>query len=115
MKRKFFLINFLVTLSSYGLTTFIYPSDGTVVPRICLIWIAPILGTVTAWLVTRVSLLGGALGAQALAMYTVTAIYYVVYQQKAIFDTLQYVTIAYFIPGAILALLFGICARWVIK
>jgi hypothetical protein len=111
---KFFLINFFVTLISYGLTLFVYPGEGTVLPRICLMWGAPTLGTMVACWVTRVSLPGKALGAQALAIYSVSGIYCLVHHQKAIFDTLQYVTIAYFLPGAILALLWGMIAKWVI-
>jgi hypothetical protein len=111
---KFFLVNFLVTLIAYGLTSFVYPSEGTVLPRICLLWGAPILGTIVACWMTRISLLGKAFAAQALAIYTVSGIYCLVYRQKAIFDTLQYVTIAYFLPGAILALVWGIFAKWVI-
>jgi len=45
----------------------------------------------------------------------VSGIYCVVYDEKAILDTLQYVTIAYFLPGAILALLLGIFAKFFIK
>jgi hypothetical protein len=112
---RFFLINFLVTLTAYGLTIFVYPSEGTVLPRICLIWGSPLLGTMVAWWVTRVSLLGKALGAQALAIYTVSGLYCLVHHQKAILDTLQYVTSAYFIPGAILAFLAGIFGKCVIK
>jgi hypothetical protein len=112
---KYFLVNFLVTLIAYGLTSFVYPSEGTFLPRICLLWGAPILGTMVAWWVTSVSLLARAFAAQALAIYTVSGIYCFVYRQKAIFDTLQYVTIAYFIPGAILALLVGIFGKSVIR
>jgi hypothetical protein len=112
---RFFLINFLVTLIAYGLTIFAYPGEGTVLPRICLIWGAPLVGTMVAWWVTRVSLLGRAMAAQALAIYTVSGIYCLVHHQKAILDTLQYVTTAYFIPGAILALLGGFIGKCVIK
>ena len=112
---KFFLINFLVTLIAYGLVTFVYPSEGTVLPRICLIWGAPLLGTLVAWWVTKVIWPGRALGAHALAIYTLSGIYCLVYHQKAILDTLQYVTTAYFIPGAILALLGGILCKCVVK
>ena len=115
LEMKFFLINLVVTLIAYGLTIFVYPSEGTVLPRICLIWGAPLLGTMIAWRVTRVLLLGRALGAQALAIYTVSGIYCLVYHQRAILDTLQYVTTSYFIPGAFLALLGGIICRHVIK
>jgi hypothetical protein len=112
---KFFLINFLVTLIAYGLVTFVYPSEGTVLPRICLIWGAPLLGTLVAWWVTKFIWPGRALGAHALAIYTVSGIYCLVYHQKAILDTLQYVTTAYFIPGAILALLGGVFCKCVVK
>jgi len=112
---RFFLTNFLVTLGAYGLTSFVYPSEATVVPRICLMWAAPVLGTLAALFVTRVSLLGRALGAEALAMYTVIGIYCLVYHQKALIDTLQYVTIAYFLPGAVSALLVGIFAKYTLS
>ena len=108
---QFFLTNFLVTLSTYGLTSFVYPSEATVVPRICLMWSAPILGTLAALFVTRISLLWPAFGAEALALFIVTSIYCVVYHQTALVDTLQYVTLAYFLPGAFLALLLGIFAK----
>jgi hypothetical protein len=111
---KYFLTNFLATLSAYGLISFAYPSGSAAIPRICLMWAAPILGTLAALFVTRVSLLGCALVAEALAMYTVTGIYSIVYHEKRILDTLHYVTIAYFLPGAILALLFGIFAKAII-
>ena len=42
-------------------------------------------------------------------------IYCVVYHQGAILDTLQYVTIAYFLPGAMLALLVGVFAKRILK
>ena len=109
---RFFLTHFVVTLSVYGLTSFLYPSLEFVIPSIYLMWAAPILGTLAALIVTRVSLLGHALGAQALALYIVSGIYSVVYHDKTIIDTLQYVTTAYFLPGAILALLVGIFAKW---
>ena len=108
---RFFLTHFVVTLSIYGLTSFLYPSEDFVIPSIYVMWAAPILGTLAALIVSRVSLLGHALGAQALALYIVSGIYSVVYHDKAIIDTLQYVTIAYFLPGAILALLVGIFAK----
>jgi hypothetical protein len=112
---KFFLINYAVTLIAYGLTSFVYPGEGTVLPRIFLIWGVPLLGTVVAALLTRVLLLGRALAAQALAICTVSGIYCLVYHQKAILDTLQYVTTTYFIPGALLALLGGIFGKRVVK
>jgi hypothetical protein len=112
---RFFLTNFLVTLSAYGLITFVYPSESVVVPRICLMWAAPVLGTLAALVVTRVSLLGRAFGAEALAIYTMTGIYCVIYHQGAILDNLQYVTIAYFLPGATLALLVGVFAKRILR
>jgi hypothetical protein len=112
---RFFLINFLVTLIAYGLISFVYPSEGTGLPRIWLVWGSPLLGTLVAWWVTKVLFPGRALGAHALAIYTVSGVYCLVYQQKAILDTLQYVTTAYFAPGAILALLGGIFCKRVIK
>ncbi len=111
---RFFLTNFLVTLGAYGLISFVYPSEATVVPRICLMWTAPILGTLAALFVTRVSFPGRALGAGALAMYSICGVYYVVYHQQALFDTMQYVTTAYFLPGAFLALLTSILAKYIL-
>jgi hypothetical protein len=108
---RFFLTHFVVTLSVYGLTCFLCPSEEFVIPSLYLMWAAPILGTLAALIVTRVSLLVQALGAQALALYIVSVSYSVVYHDKAIIDTLQYVTTAYFLPGAILALLVGILAK----
>jgi hypothetical protein len=112
---RFFLTNFLVTLSAYGLISFVYPGEATVVPRICLMWAAPVFGTLAALLVTRVSLLGRAFGAEALAIYTITSVYCVVYHQGAILDTLQYVTIVYFLPGATMALLVGVFAKRILR
>jgi hypothetical protein len=112
---RFFLINFLVTLSAYGLTSFLYPSEGTIVPRICLMWAAPLAGMLTAIFLTGVSSLGSALGAEALAMYSVVGLYCVVYREKAPIDTLQYVTLAYFLPGAVIALLVGGFAKYTLK
>ena len=111
---KFFLINFLVTLGAYGLISFVYPSEATVMPRFCLMWTAPILGTLAALFVTRVSFPGRALGAGALAMYTIGGVYYVVYLKQALLDTMQYVTTAYFLPGAFLALLASIFAKYIL-
>jgi len=48
-------------------------------------------------------------------MYTVIGIYCLVYHQKALIDTLQYVTIAYFLPGAVSALLVGIFAKYTLS
>jgi hypothetical protein len=112
---RFFWTNFVVTLSAYGLTFFLYPAGATVVPRILLLWAAPILGTLAGSSVARATLLGAALEAEALAFYTVIGLYCVVYYQKSIIDTLQYVTTAYFLPGALLALLVGIFAKCIIS
>jgi hypothetical protein len=108
---RFFLTNFLVTLGAYGLTTFVYPGEATMVPRICFMWSAPMLGTLAALFLTRDSLPWRAFGAQAVALVLVTGIYCLVYHQTALIDTLQYVIIAYFLPGAIPALLVGIFAK----
>ena len=59
--------------------------------------------------------LGCAFGAEALAIYTITGVYCVVYHQGAILDTLQYVTIVYFLPGAMMALLVGVFAKRILK
>jgi SNF family Na+-dependent transporter len=85
------------------------------VPRIGLMWAAPILGTLVASLVARVSLLRSALGAQALAVYTVCSIYCLVHREGKIIDTLQYVTMIYFLPGAMLALLIGLLMKWIFQ
>jgi hypothetical protein len=113
IEMKYFLTNFLVTLSAYGLTSFVYPSEGSL--RIYLMWAAPILGTLIALFVTRASLLGLTVGAAAIAMYTVSGIYCIVDHEKTIIDTLQYVTIAYFLPGTTLALLVGVLAKCIIR
>jgi hypothetical protein len=110
----FFLTNFLVTLTVYGLTSFFYP-NGAVIPRICLLWAAPVIGTLVASLVTRKSRLGHALVAEALAIYAMSGFYCLVYQQKAIVETMKWVTSAYFLPGAILALLAGLLAKWILR
>jgi hypothetical protein len=107
---RFFLTNFLVTLGTYGLTTFVYPGEATVVPRICFMWSAPILGTLAALFFTSVFLPWPAFGAEALALVVVTGIYCLINHQTALIDTLQYVTVAYFLPGAIPALLLGLFA-----
>jgi|ERR1700722_3613942 len=112
---RLFLTNFLGSLSAYGLAIFVYPGSGTALPRIYLIWAAPVLGTLAVWFVTKVSSLGRAFGAQALAFYSAIGIYCVVYHVRAILDTLQYVTVSYFLPGAMFALLLGILARRIIK
>jgi hypothetical protein len=110
----FFLTNFIVTLSAYAFTSFVYSSQATIVPRICLIWASPVLGVLIASFSTRVALLGAAFGAQALAMYIVSGIYCLVYHEKTPLDTLQYVTIAYFLPGAAMAFSAGIFAKRVL-
>jgi hypothetical protein len=115
MERRFFLTNLLVTMSAYGLIIFVYPPDATVLPRMFLLWAAPLFGMLAALLMTRSSLPGRSFGAQVLAMYAVISIYCVVYPQKAIIDTLQYITLVYFLPGAIVALLAGIIARRVMR
>jgi hypothetical protein len=112
---RFFLSNFLVTLGAYGLTTFVYPVEATVVPRICFMWSAPMLGTMAALFLTRVFLPWPALGAEALALVFVTGIYCLLYHQTTLIDTLQYVTVAYFLPGAIPALLVGLFAKHLLK
>jgi hypothetical protein len=112
---RFFITNFLVTLGAYGLTTFVYPGEGTVVPRICFMWSAPMLGTLAALFLTRVSLPWSAFGAEALALVIVTGIYCLVYHQTALIDTLQYVSLAYFLPGAIPALLVNLLAKHLLK
>jgi hypothetical protein len=110
----FFLTNFIVTLSAYAFTSFVYPSQATIVPRICLMWASPVLGVLIASLLTRVALLGSAFGAQALAMYIVSGIYCLVYHEKTPIETLQYVTTAYFLPGAAMAFLAGIFTKRVL-
>jgi hypothetical protein len=111
---RFFLTNFLVTVSAYALTSFVYPSEATIVPRICLMWASPVIGMLVASILTGVALLGSAFGAQALAMYTVCGIYCLVYHEKTPIDTLEYATFAYFLPGAVVALLVGIFAKSVL-
>ncbi|MBV8142958.1 MAG: hypothetical protein JOZ60_13045 [Verrucomicrobia bacterium] len=44
-----------------------------------------------------------------------TGIYCVVYDEKAIPDTLQYVTTTYFLPGAILALMVETLAKRILR
>ena len=111
---RFFLTNFIGTLSAYAFTSFVYPSQATIVPRICLMWASPVFGTLIASLLTRVALLGSAFGAQALAMYIVNGIYCLVYHEKTPIETLQYVTTAYLLPGALLAFCTGIFAKRVL-
>jgi hypothetical protein len=115
MEKRFFLTNLVGTMSAYGLIIFVYPDDATVLPRIFLLWAAPLFGMLAALWITRISLPGLSFGAQILAMYAVISIYCVVYPQKAIIDTLQYVTLAYFLPGAIVALIAGLIARCVMR
>jgi hypothetical protein len=115
MEMKFFLTNFLVTLVAYGLTSFVYPSQGTIVPRLFLMWAAPLVGTLIALIAARVSSLGRALAAEVLALYTVSLVYCVINHEKAIIETLQYVTMAYLLPGALLTLLLCISAKFVLR
>lgn len=110
----FFLTNFLVTLTVYGWTSFFYPS-GAVTPRICLVWAAPITGTLVASLVTRKSRLGHALIAEALAIYVVSGFYCLVYHERAIVETMKWVSSAYFLPGATLAFLVGLVAKRILR
>jgi hypothetical protein len=107
---RFFLTNFIITLSAYAFTSFVYPSQA-IVPRICLMWASPVLGVLVASLLTRIASLGSAFGAQALAMYIVSGIYCLVYHEKTPIDTLQYVTTAYFLPGAVTAFWAGIFSK----
>ena len=111
---RFFLTNFVVTLGVYAFASFVYPSQATIVPRICLIWASPVLGMLVASFLTRIALLGSAFGGQALAIYIVSGIYCLVYHEKTPIDTLQYVTTAYFLPGAIIAFWAGLCAKRVL-
>ena len=111
---RFFLTNFIFTLSAYAFTSFVYPSQATIVPRICLIWASPVFGTLITSFLTRVALLGSAFGAQALAIYIVSGIYCLVYHEKAPIETLQYVTTAYFLPGAVMAFCTGIFVKRVL-
>jgi hypothetical protein len=112
---RFFLTNFIVTLSAYAFTSFAYPSQATIVPRICLIWASPVLGVLAASFLTRLALLGSAFGGQALAMYIVSGTYCLVYHEQTPIDTLQYVTTAYFLPGATMAFWAGLCAKRVLR
>jgi hypothetical protein len=114
-EMRFFLTNFLVTLIAYGLTSFVYPSQSMIVPRICLIWAAPLAGTLAGLVLIRVLPLGSAFAAEALAIYIVTGTYCVVYHEKAPIDTLQYVTFSYFLPGALIALVVGSFANWSLR
>ncbi|MBV9104798.1 MAG: hypothetical protein JO313_02125 [Verrucomicrobia bacterium] len=108
---RFFLTTFLVTLGAYAFISFIYPSESTFVPRLFLMWAAPVSGTLAGLFVTRKPSLGIAFAAQALALYAVTGIYCAAYHERAIADTLQYVTSTYFLPGAMLALVVESFAR----
>jgi hypothetical protein len=111
---RFFLANFIVTLGAYAFTGFVYPSRATLMPRICLMWASPVLGMLIASFLTRVALLRSAFGAQALAMFIVTGLYCLVYHEKTPIDTLQYVTTAYFLPGAVVAFWVGLFAKRVL-
>jgi hypothetical protein len=108
---RFFLINFIVTLSAYAFTSFVYPSQATIVPRICLMWACPVLGSLIAAFLTRAAWLGSAFSAQVLAMLIVTGTYCLVYHEKTPIETLLYVTTAYFLPGAVLAFFAGIFTK----
>ena len=44
---RFLVTNLLVTLGAYAFTTFVYPGEVTFLPRICLMWAAPTVGTVS--------------------------------------------------------------------
>jgi hypothetical protein len=111
---RFFLIDFIVTLSAYAFTSFVYPSQATIVPRICLMWTCPVLGMLIASFLTRAAWLASAFGAQVLAMYIVIGIYCLVYHEKSPIETLLYVTTAYFLPGALLALFAGVFTKRVL-
>jgi hypothetical protein len=112
---RFFVTNLLVTLGAYAFTTFVYPGEATFLPRICLMWAAPIVGTLAAIILTRVSLAIPALGAAALAMSTVSGLYCAIYHVKAILETLQWFAIAYFLPGAILTLVVALLAKSIVR
>jgi hypothetical protein len=111
---RFFFSNFIVTLSAYAFTSFVYPSQAIIVPRICLMWASPVLGVLVASFLTRIALLGAAFGAQALAICIASGIYCLVYHEKTPIETLHYVTTAYFLPGAVFALLAGIFTKRVL-
>jgi hypothetical protein len=112
---RFFVTNLLVTLGAYAFTTFVYPGEATFLPRICLMWAAPIVGTLAAIILTRVSLAIPALGATALAMSMVSGLYCANYHVKAISETLQWFAIAYFLPGAILTLVVALLAKSIVR
>jgi hypothetical protein len=112
---RFLGTNLLVTLVAYAFTTFVYPGEATFLPRICLMWAAPTVGTLAAIILTRVSLALPAFGAAALAMSVVSGLYCVVFHVKAISETLQWFAIAYFLPGAILALVIALLAKFIVR
>jgi ABC-type sugar transport system permease subunit len=74
-------------------------------------WACPVLGMLIASFLTQVTWLGSAFGAQVLAMYIVSGIYCLVYREKTPIETLQYVTTAYFLPGAVLAFFAGLVTK----
>lgn len=111
---RFFLINFIVALSAYAFTSFVYPSQATIVPRICLMWTCPVLGILVASFLTRAVRHELALGGQVMATLIVTGIYCLVYHEKTPIETLLYVTTAYFLPGAVLAFFAGIFTKRVL-
>jgi hypothetical protein len=78
-------------------------------------WAAPTVGTLAAIILTRVSLALPAFGAAALAMSVVSGLYCVVFHVKAISETLQWFAIAYFLPGAILALVIALLAKFIVR
>jgi hypothetical protein len=78
-------------------------------------WASPLLGTLVALYSTGIFPLGVAFGAEALAMYSVTAFYCAVYHERKPIETLQYVTLTYFLPGAVIAFLLGSFAKWTLN
>jgi hypothetical protein len=78
-------------------------------------WAAPTVGTLAAIVLTRVSLALPAFGAAALAMSLMSGLCCVVFHVKAISETLQWFAIAYFLPGAILALVIALLAKFIIR
>ena len=112
---RFLVTNLLVTLGAYAFTTFVYPGEAIFLPRICLMWAAPTVGTLAAIFLTRVSLALPAFGAAALAMSMVSGLYCVFFHVKAISETLQWFAIAYFLPGAILAFVIALLAKFIVR
>jgi hypothetical protein len=112
---RFLVTNLLVSLGAYAFTTFVYPVEATFLPRIFLMWAAPTVGTLAAIALTRVSLALPAFGAAALAMSMVSGLYCAAYHVEAVSETLQWFAIAYFLPGAIFALLVALLAKTVVR